>query len=104
MRNLLTSLVCVTCIGLPVESKAIGSTEAGVLYGVFGTLVFQQITKNPKQSEYYPHNPTGEFPPFRCSGNSVECSFQRGVWEKQREEWLKAKDTAYRCGRYGKCE
>ena len=24
--------------------------------------------------------------------------------EKQREEWLKAKDTAYRCGRYGKCE
>ena len=78
MRNLLTSLVCVTSIGLPVESKAIGSTEAGVLYGVFGTLVFQQISKNPKQSEYYP--------------------------QKQREEWLEAKDSAYRCGRYGKCE
>ena len=66
-----------------------------MFYGVFGALVFQQITNNPKQSEYYPHNAAGEFPPFRCSGNSVENSFQMGVWEKQREEWLKAQDTAY---------
>ena len=105
VRNLVFITVITSVTTFSTKSFSIGSTEQGVLYGVFGTVLLQKIfTKQDNTSQYYPENPTGEFPPFRCSGNSVECSFQRGVWEKQHEEWLKAKDVAYRCGRYGECD
>lgn len=82
------------------QSKAIGSTEAGVLYGIFGTLILQKVANKEDDSQYYPENPNGDFPPFRCSGDSVTCSYQRGKWERERIEWQKAKDQAYQCGRY----
>ena len=82
------------------QSKAIGSTEAGVLYGIFGTLILQKVANKEDDSQYYPENPNGDFPPFRCSGDSVTCSYQRGRWERERIEWQKAKDQAYQCGRY----
>ena len=92
-------------LGFSNNSHSIGATEQGVLYGIVGTVVLQKVFAEDKDSEeYFPQNPNGDFPPFRCSGGSVECSYQRGVWEKQREEWLKAKDVAYRCGRYGECD
>ena len=80
------------------QSKAIGSTEAGVLYGIFGTLILQKVANKEDDSQYYPENPNGDFPPFRCSGDSVTCSYQRGKWERERIEWQKAKDQAYQCG------
>ena len=82
------------------QSKAIGSTEAGVLYGIFGTVILQEVFNKEDDSQYYPENPNGDFPPFRCSGDSVTCSYQRGKWERERIEWQKAKDQAYQCGRY----
>ena len=82
------------------QSKAIGSTEAGVLYGIFGTLILQKVANKEDDSQYYPENPNGDFPPFRCSGDSVTCSYQRGKWERERIEWQKAKDQAYQCGRH----
>ena len=92
-------------LGFTPNSYSIGATEQGVLYGIVGTVVLQKVFAEDRDSEeYFPQNPNGDFPPFRCSGGSVECSFQRGVWEKQYEEWLKAKDDAYRCGRYGECD
>lgn len=81
-------------------SKAIGDTEQGVLWGIFGTAVLSEIFSKDDQDQYYPHNPTGEFPPFRCSGDSVTCAYQRGKWEREHEEWMKEKDRAYQCGRY----
>ena len=87
-----------------LPSYSIGSTEQGVLYGVFGTLFLQHLNKNTKQPQYNPNNTTSEFPPFRCNGDTVECSYQLGKWERDREDWLKAKDVAYRCGRYGECD
>ena len=85
-------------------SHSIGATEAGVLYGVFGTLVLQKIQNNSHPPEYNPNDSTSEYPPFRCNGDTVECSYQRGKWEREREEWLKAKDAAYQCGKFGKCD
>ena len=82
------------------QSKAIGSTEAGVLYGIFGTVILQEVFNKEDDSQYYPQNPNGDFPPFRCSGDSVTCSYERGKWEREREEWMIQKDRAYQCGRY----
>ena len=75
-----------------------------MLYGVFGTLFLQHLNEDDKEPQFDPNRTTSEFPPFRCSGDTVECSYQLGKWERDREEWLKAKDVAYRCGRYGECD
>ncbi len=83
------------------KSQAIGDTEQGVLWGILGTAVLSKVFQ-PREdpNQYYPHNPAGEFPPFRCSGDSVTCAYERGKWEREYENWLKAKDHAYQCGRY----
>jgi len=90
----------IALLGWSNKSKAIGATEAGVLYGVFGTVILQEVFNKEDGGQYYPENPNGDFPPFRCSGDSVTCSYQRGKWERERIEWQKAKDQAYQCGRY----
>ena len=81
------------------DSKAWSPTEQGILWGVLGTVTLGHIFKEDN-SQYYPQNPNGDFPPFRCSGDSVTCAYERGKWEREREEWMKAKDMAYQCGRY----
>ncbi len=98
MKTFIISLVAVLSLG-SMQAKAIGNTEAGVLYGIFGTVILQEVL-NKEDGQYYPQNPNGDFPPFRCSGDSVTCSYQRGKWERERIEWQKAKDQAYECGRY----
>ena len=95
----LATIVVITMLAWSSKSSAVGDTEQGVLWGIFGTVLLGEVFKDD-ESEYYPHNPTGEFPPFRCSGDSVTCSYERGKWEREREEWMKAKDRAYQCGRY----
>jgi hypothetical protein len=82
------------------DSKAWGPTEQGILWGVLGTVTLGHVFDKSKNSQYYPENPNGDFPPFRCSGNSVDCAYQRGKWERERIEWQAAKDRAYQCGRY----
>ena len=82
------------------KSQAIGDTEAGILWGIFGTAVLSEVFSKDEESQYYPHNPNGDYPPFRCSSDSVTCAYERGKWERGHEEWLKAKDRAYQCGRY----
>lgn len=98
------SFIFVVVLGIALlawssKSSALGDTEEGILYGIIGTIGLQKVLE-PKDSEYYPTNPTGEFRPFRCSGDSVTCAYERGKWERERIEWQKAKDQAYECGRY----
>ena len=81
------------------DSKAWGPTEQGIVWGILGTITASELLKK-NDSQYYPQNPNGDFPPFRCSGDSVTCAYERGKWEREREEWMKAKDMAYQCGRY----
>ena len=97
-------IICVVFLSWSSESRAIGDTEQGILWGVLGTVTLSKIFEQDDQDQYYPANPNGEFPPFRCSGDSVQCAYERGRWEREREEWLKEKDRAYQCGRFGKCE
>jgi len=100
MKAITLAAVAAVLIFGSSPSKAIGTTEAGILYGIFGTVILQEVFNKEDGSQYYPQNPNGDFPPFRCSGDSVTCSYQRGKWERERIEWQKAKDQAYKCGRY----
>lgn len=85
-------------------ANAIGDKEKGILIGVGSTILLNKVLTNDQNSQYYPHNPNGEFPPFRCNGDSVQCAYERGKWEREYEQWQKEKDKAYQCGRYGKCD
>lgn len=104
MKKLIIYLLAAVCASVSVKSMALGDKEAGVLIGVGSTLLLGRIL-NPQDpnAKYYPYNPNGEFRPFRCSGDSVQCAYERGVWERQYQEWMKEKDAAYQCGRFGHC-
>lgn len=102
MKKLIIALSLVAS----TNAFAIGKTEKGVLIGVGSTILLGSLLENrDHDSQYYPSNPSGDFPPFRCTKDTIECAYQRGKWEREREEWLAAKDRAYICGRYPeKCQ
>ena len=87
------------------KANALGQTEEGILYGIGIYKIFDIITEEdpwePGQSRSYGDS----FPPFSCRGSGIECAYQRGVYEREKEEWEDARDKAYECGRYGRnCE
>lgn len=85
---------------LSVNTFAWGEKEQGVLIGIGGTLLIDQLMKLRRERI------SNEYPPFRCTSPSeIECSYQLGIYERERREYEEAKRRAYECGRYGtNCE
>ena len=88
-----------------MKAQALGDTEEGILYGIGIYKIYDVITQDdpwePGQSREY----GDQFPPFACRGSGIECAYQKGVYEREREEWEDAREKAYECGRYGRnCE
>jgi len=89
---------------------------AGVGGFVLGTII-QDRYGQPRYTPSYPYSPSGYysssggrwlrwdrgFPRFRCRGDQVKCSYEMGVWEREREAFNRAKIEAYKCGRWGEC-
>ena len=91
--------------GYSAQTQALGDTEEGILWGLGIYKVWDVITDEepwePNQSYGYESG----FPPFRCSGDSIKCAYERGAYEREREEWEDKKTKAYECGRTGRnCE
>ena len=89
------------------QAHAIGDTERGILYGVGISWLWNELTQpqawKPGGGSSYPLD--REFPPFRCTGDSIKCSYEKGVYDREYAEWLDRKNKAYECGRYGRnCE
>jgi hypothetical protein len=84
------------------DAKALGQTEEGILYGLGIYKIYDVITEEdpwePGQSREY----GDQFPPFSCRGSGIECAYQKGVYEREKEEWEDAREKAYECGRYGR--
>ena len=90
---------------ISTNAYAIGDTERGVLYGLGVGWLYGEVTKEPEWRPGTQYGTEDQFPPFRCSGDSIKCSYERGVYERERSEWEDAKQKAYECGRYGRnCE
>ena len=91
--------------GYSSKSQALGQVEEGILYGLGIYKVWDVIND---QEEWKPNQTYGYesgFPPFRCSGDSIKCAYERGAYEREREEWEDKKTKAYECGRTGRnCE
>ena len=87
------------------KANALGDTEEGILWGLGIYKVYDLITEEDPWEPGQTYGSSSEFPPFRCRGDSVKCAYERGVYEREREEWEDRKTKAYECGRYGKnCE
>ena len=87
------------------DANAIGDTERGILYGLGIYKIYDVITDQKEWEPGQTYGHSDQFPPFRCRGDSIKCSYERGVYEREREEWQDAKNKAYECGRYGRnCE
>jgi len=84
------------------KANALGQTEEGILYGIGIYKIYDIMTQSdpwePGQNREYGN----EFPPFYCKGSGVDCAYQRGVYEREKEEWEDRREKAYECGRYGR--
>ena len=89
------------------KANALGKTEEGILYGLGLYKLYDYITEE-KVEPWEPgqtHGYGDEFPPFVCRGDGIKCAYQKGVYEKEKEEWEDCRQKTYECGRYGKnCE
>lgn len=108
MKTFATIVVAVLTLSIASNASALGKREEGALIGIFGTLLIQSVAEARDQRNQhnqpmsYPTGSHGEFPAFRCQGSEVTCAYERGVWERKKEEWEDAKKDAYLCGRYGR--
>lgn len=109
MKYLIAAALAVSLFSTS-NANALGKREEGVLIGLGSAILLGSVYRNgesrrtggygyPTYGRGYGYGQT-DFPPFRCHGNSVDCSYQRGVWEREREIWLQEKEDAYLCGRY----
>ena len=88
------------------KANPLGQTEEGILYGLGIYKIYDVITEDDPWEPGQSSNGYGDqFPPFSCRGSGIECAYQKGVYEREREEWEDAREKAYECGRYGRnCE
>ncbi len=88
------------------KANALGQTEEGILYGLGIYKIYDVITEEDPWEPGQSNGGYGDsFPPFQCRGSGIECAYQKGVYEREREEWEDRREKAYECGRYGRnCE
>lgn len=105
MKRFLLALTAIVLLVPSPNVRALGDTEEGILWGLGIYKVWDMINEEdpwePGQNRSY----GSEFPPFACKGDGVTCAYQRGVYEREKEEWEDRREKAYECGRYGRnCE
>ena len=103
MKYLIAAALAVSLLSAS-NANALGKREEGVLIGLGSAILLNSVYRNGEARRTGGYGDYGysktDFPPFRCSGDSVECAYQRGRWEREREIWLQEKEDAYLCGRY----
>ena len=112
MKSLILAVLAATLVS--TNANALGKREEGVLIGIGSAILINSVMRDREHSDVsdygYDHHGryrwsrVNEFPAFRCRDNSVQCAYERGVWERERAIWKQEKDRAYRCGRYGECQ
>lgn len=80
-----------------VHSKELPRWERLGLVDLVEHLTFQVSWKPNKD---YTHK--DEFPHFRCYQNNINCAKLRAQYDTEYSHWLREKDRAYACYRYGK--
>ena len=111
MKKVILFVAMIALMIYSTTSSALGEREKGVLIGIGTSIVYDRVFRNGGfgYPGSYPgtYGNNGAFPQFRCSHpnpQSVQCSYERGVYERERQIWQEEKNAAYRCGRFGECD
>ena len=112
MKSLTAVLLAATLVSTNVN--ALGKREEGILIGIGSAILINSVMlgrEHGHASDYrYDHHDQhrwsrgNEFPVFRCRDNSVQCAYERGVWEREKAIWVQERNRAYRCGRHRECQ
>ena len=112
MKSLIMAVLAATLVSTNVN--ALGKREEGVLIGIGSAILINSVMRDREHNDVgnygYDHHYRyrwsrgNELPAFRCRDTSVQCAYERGVWEREKAIWMQEKDRAYRCGRYGECQ
>lgn len=120
MKKLVITTLAAAALFTGSVAKADPSTGVAVIGGmILGHVISESGTYRPYYSGYNDYATAGyysnvygrwypwdrQFPRFRCRGDAVKCSYELGVWERERQAYNEARIRAYECGRYGRrCE
>jgi hypothetical protein len=110
-KNAITLAAVVFIATASTGVLAWGDREQGILTGIVGAVVINEVLSNhASRGVVYPDayqyggRSNGRFPEFRCNGSEIDCAYERGVYDRKRQEWEDIKREAYECGRYpGRC-
>ena len=101
----MNKLIAIALLVFSTNAFALGQTEEGILYGLGIYKIIDMVTEEPEWTPGQTYGSGQGFPPFRCRGDSIKCAYERGVYEREREEFEDKKNKAYECGRTGRnCE
>ena len=81
----------------------------GALYaiGITGGISYivnknaQTKLQQQQQLEYTMRNRL-DYPNFICYSDPIDCAYQRGLYDQQKELFQQQRSDAYNCGRWGK--
>jgi len=101
----MNKLIAIATLLFSTNVYALGQTEEGILYGLGIYKIWDVITEEEEWKSGQVYRQDQGFPSFRCRGDSIKCAYERGLYEREREEWEDKKTKAYECGRTGRnCE
>jgi len=118
MKKLLITTLAAAAIVSGSNANADPSTGVAVVGGmILGHVLSESGTYRPSSPGYGYYSSSGyysnqygrwyswdrQFPRFRCRGDAVKCSYELGVWERERQAYNEARVEAYECGRWGRC-
>lgn len=119
MKKFMISAVAALAIVSGSNANAGGEEIAAGVGGlILGKIIWDTPDYRPSYPGYSVYSSTGfysnlsgrwypwdrQFPRFRCRGDAVKCSYEMGVYERERQAFNEAKVKAYECGRWGRCE
>ena len=54
-----------------------------------------------QQERNYESANRSQYPNFVCNSDPLDCSYQQGIYDRNKERWQQQNSNAYNCGRYG---
>lgn len=102
MKFIIAGFVAIVLLCSANHASAFHSENLKVWDSLGLAQVAEFITNDVRWYPDKDYTDADEFPEFRCYKNNVDCHKLRGMYDRDRMEWLERQDRAYSCYRFGK--
>jgi hypothetical protein len=76
--------------------------NVGVQSAVSWIITNRQTDPSVQRQRQYQSSNRSDYPNFVCNSDPVDCSYQQGIYDRNKDQWDKQNSNAYNCGRYGR--